>query len=139
MPDMAVQPRAHARPIGRVAYVDGRYMRHDLASVHIEDRGLQFADAIYEVFGVFGGKIFDEEEHLDRLERSLGELELPMPMGRRARGEGGAASESVADATPGYGPMPTLDGLVPTGMGVPTTVLVVVSITVTSLLVLLAT
>jgi D-alanine transaminase len=70
--------------MGRAAYVDGRYVRHDLASVHIEDRGLQFADAIYEVFGVFGGKIFDEEEHLDRLERSLRELHLPMPMGRRA-------------------------------------------------------
>jgi D-alanine transaminase len=67
-----------------VAYVDGRYIRHDLASVHIEDRGLQFADAIYEVFGVFGGSIFDEDEHLDRLKRSLGEIGLAMPMERRA-------------------------------------------------------
>jgi D-alanine transaminase len=69
-------------PVGRIAYVDGRYIRHDLACVHIEDRGLQFADAIYEVVGVFGGHIYDEEEHLDRLERSLREIALEMPMGR---------------------------------------------------------
>jgi len=43
---------------------------------------LQFADAVYEVFGVFGGRIFDEEEHLDRLERSLREIAMPMPMAR---------------------------------------------------------
>ena len=71
-------------PVGRVAYVNGRYLRHDLASVHIEDRGLQFADAIYEVFGVFGGRIFDEEEHLDRLERSLREIRMAMPLARDA-------------------------------------------------------
>jgi D-alanine transaminase len=69
-------------PAGRIAYVNGRYIRHDLASVHIEDRGLQFADSIYEVFGVFGGCIYDEEEHLDRLERSVGEIALSMPMPR---------------------------------------------------------
>lgn len=73
------KPRA---PMGRVAYVDGRYVRHDLAAVHIEDRGLQFADSIYEVFGIFEGRVFDEEEHLDRLERSLREIQLPMPMAR---------------------------------------------------------
>ncbi len=71
-------------PVGRIAYVDGRYIRHDLACVHIEDRGLQFGDAIYEVFGVFGGHIYDEEEHLDRLERSLREIALAMPMDRAA-------------------------------------------------------
>jgi D-alanine transaminase len=84
MPDMEKPTRDRVRPVGRIAYVDGRYVRHDLASVHVEDRGLQFADAVYEVFGVFGRKIFDEEEHLDRLERSLRELELPMPIERRA-------------------------------------------------------
>jgi D-alanine transaminase len=79
-----MRARERVRPVGRIAYVDGRYVRHDLASVHIEDRGLQFADSIYEVFGVFGGRIFDEEEHLDRLERSLREIGLAMPMGRPA-------------------------------------------------------
>jgi D-alanine transaminase len=69
-------------PSGRVAYVNGRYLPHAEASVHVEDRGLQFADAIYEVWSVVGGRIFDEEEHLDRLERSLRELDMAMPIGR---------------------------------------------------------
>jgi D-alanine transaminase len=72
------------QPIGRVAYVNGRYLPHGHAGVHIEDRGLQFADAIYEVWGIVGGSFFDEEEHLDRLERSLRELDMAMPMGREA-------------------------------------------------------
>jgi D-alanine transaminase len=71
-------------PAGRTAYVNGRYLPHGRAGVHIEDRGLQFADAVYEVFGVIDGAIFDEEEHLDRLERSLRELEMAMPMQRSA-------------------------------------------------------
>ena len=69
-------------PAGRYAYVNGRFVRHGEACVHIEDRGLQFADAIYEVCGVLGGRIHDEEEHLDRLERSLRELAIAMPMAR---------------------------------------------------------
>ncbi|MGH6876267.1 MAG: D-amino-acid transaminase [Rhizomicrobium sp.] len=76
--------RERRAPVGRIAYVNGRYLRHGEAAVHIEDRGLQFADSIYEVFGVFGGRIYDEEEHLDRLERSVGEIALAMPMGRAA-------------------------------------------------------
>jgi D-alanine transaminase len=71
-------------PAGRTAYVNGRYVPHGDAGVHIEDRALQFADGIYEVVGVIGGRIFDEEEHLDRLERSVGELGIAMPMGREA-------------------------------------------------------
>lgn len=69
-------------PSGRYAYVNGRYVRHADAQVHIEDRGLQFADAIYEVCGVLGGCIQDEDEHLDRWERSLRELEIALPMRR---------------------------------------------------------
>lgn len=69
-------------PVGRTAYVNGRYVPHSQAGVHIEDRGLQFADAIYEVVGVAAGQFLDEEEHLDRLERSVGEIGMPMPMGR---------------------------------------------------------
>jgi D-alanine transaminase len=71
-------------PSGRIAYVDGRYVRHGQAGVHIEDRGLQLGDAVYEVCRIAGGRILDEEEHLDRLERSLGEIEMAMPMGRGA-------------------------------------------------------
>ena len=69
-------------PSARFAYVNGRFLRHAEAGVHIEDRGLQFADAIYEVCGVTGSAIMDEEEHLDRLERSLRELDIAMPMSR---------------------------------------------------------
>jgi len=72
------------QPTGRVAYVNGRYLPHGQAGVHVEDRGLQFADAIYEVFAVVDGRIHDEDEHLDRLERSVGEIGMAMPMGRAA-------------------------------------------------------
>jgi D-alanine transaminase len=71
-------------PPGRIAYVNGRYLAHGAAGVHIEDRGLQFGDSIYEVWGVRGGRLLDEAGHLDRLERSLKTLELPMPMPREA-------------------------------------------------------
>jgi D-alanine transaminase len=70
-------------PAGRIAYVNGRYLPHPHASVHVEDRALQFSDAVYEVFGISGGTILNEEEHLDRLERSLGELGMAMPIARR--------------------------------------------------------
>ena len=70
-------------PSGRVAYVNGVYLPHAHASVHIEDRGLQFSDAIYEVWGVAGGLLLDEDEHFDRLERSLRELGMAMPMSRK--------------------------------------------------------
>jgi D-alanine transaminase len=68
--------------LSRIAYVNGRYVRHAEASVHIEDRGYQFSDGVYEVCGLRDGKLMDEELHLARLERSLGELRigLPMPM-----------------------------------------------------------
>jgi D-alanine transaminase len=71
-------------PAGRIAYVNGRYLPHGEASVHIEDRGLQFADSVYEACNVQGGRMLDLEEHLDRLERSLGIIEMAMPMGRAA-------------------------------------------------------
>jgi D-alanine transaminase len=71
-------------PAGRIAYVDGRYVAHGAAAVHIEDRALQLGDGIYEVCGVIDGMLMDEEEHLDRLARSLGEIEMAMPMPRGA-------------------------------------------------------
>ena len=69
-------------PTGRTAYVNGAYVPHAQAHVHIEDRGLQFSDAIYEVWGVSNGALLDEDEHFDRLERSLRELQMAMPMSR---------------------------------------------------------
>lgn len=68
----------------RLAYVNGRYVPHRDGRVHIEDRGYQFADGVYEVVPVVGGTLVDEELHLDRLERSLRELRIDMPMARRA-------------------------------------------------------
>jgi D-alanine transaminase len=70
--------------MSRLAYVNGRYVPHGAARVHIEDRGYQFADGVYEVVAVAGGALVDGGPHLDRLERSLGELQIDMPMARRA-------------------------------------------------------
>ncbi len=72
------------RPAGRIAYVNGRYLPHGEAGVHIEDRALQLGDGIYEVTNVIAGKPIDEDAHLDRMERSLRELGIAMPMGRAA-------------------------------------------------------
>ena len=70
--------------MSRIAYVNGRYLRHGEAHVHVEDRGYQFSDGVYEVAAVFGGRVIDEEPHLDRLERSLCELSMNLPIPRRA-------------------------------------------------------
>lgn len=68
----------------RIAYVNGRYQPHDEAAVHVEDRGFQFADGVYEVCEVRHGVIVDLTRHLDRLERSLNALDMDMPMSRAA-------------------------------------------------------
>jgi D-alanine transaminase len=68
----------------RIAYVNGRYLRHADAAVHIEDRGYQFADGVYEVCEVARGHIVDMTRHLDRLDRSLRELAIDWPMHRKA-------------------------------------------------------
>lgn len=68
----------------RIAYVNGRYVPHASAQVHIEDRGFQFADGVYEVCAVRGGQLIDEEPHLRRLDRSLNELRMRRPVGDAA-------------------------------------------------------
>lgn len=70
--------------MSRYAYVNGRFARHADACVHIEDRGFQFADGVYEVWAVFGGRLADADGHFLRLERSLRELSIAMPMSRAA-------------------------------------------------------
>lgn len=70
----------------RTAYVNGRFLPHDRATVHIEDRGFQFADGVYEVVTVHGGRLVDEAGHIDRLGRSLGELAMAWPTSRRVLG-----------------------------------------------------
>lgn len=68
----------------RIAYVNGRYVPHRDAAVHIEDRGYQFADGVYEVCEVARGYIMDMTRHLDRLDRSLRELKMRWPTTRPA-------------------------------------------------------
>jgi D-alanine transaminase len=70
--------------VSRIAYVNGRFVPKSEAFVHIEDRGYQFADAVYEVWALFGGRLADAEGHFVRLERSLCELSIAMPMSRAA-------------------------------------------------------
>ncbi|QIB35726.1 D-amino-acid transaminase [Ancylobacter pratisalsi] len=66
--------------MSRIAYVNGQYVPHEQAAVHIEDRGYQFADGVYEVCEVSGGRMVDQRRHMERLVRSLGEIRIAMPM-----------------------------------------------------------
>lgn len=70
--------------MSRIAYVNGAYRAHKDASVSIDDRGYQFADGVYEVFPVNGGRLIDQAMHIDRLERSLEELHIRRPLDRRS-------------------------------------------------------
>jgi D-alanine transaminase len=66
--------------MSRIAYVNGRYRDLRNASVNIEDRGYQFADGVYEVCEVRGGRLVDFPRHMARLQRSLRELRIVEPM-----------------------------------------------------------
>ncbi|MGA7488111.1 MAG: D-amino-acid transaminase [Xanthobacteraceae bacterium] len=66
--------------MSRIAYVNGRYLAQRAATVHVEDRGYQFSDGVYEVCEVRGGSVIDQRRHLTRLKRSLAELGIAMPM-----------------------------------------------------------
>jgi D-alanine transaminase len=68
----------------RIAYVNSRYLPLADAKVSIEDRGYQFGDGVYEVCEVRGGRLIDARRHLARLERSLDELRIRMPMSAAA-------------------------------------------------------
>ena len=70
--------------MSRIAYVNGRYLPRDAAKVSVEDRGYQFADGVYEVCEVMGGRLVDERRHMARLDRSLGELRITRPMSHAA-------------------------------------------------------
>lgn len=80
--NLALQPTPDI--MARISYVNGRYLPSHLARVAMEDRGYQFADGVYEVAAFINGRLLDEARHLDRLERSLAALAIPMPMTRRA-------------------------------------------------------
>jgi D-alanine transaminase len=87
--------------MSRIAYVNGRYLPFHDAKVHVEDRGYQFADGVYEVCEVRSGRLIDERRHLERLKRSLGELQIRMPMSTLALGV--ILHEVVARNRIGYG------------------------------------
>lgn len=70
--------------MSRIVYVNGRYQPYARATVHVEDRGFQFADGVYEVIAIMNGGLVDEEGHLVRLERNLDELRIRHPMTRAA-------------------------------------------------------
>jgi len=62
-----------------IAYVNGTFVLLSEAKVSVLDRGFLFADGIYEVSAVLDGKLVDNDSHLARLERSVGEIKLPLP------------------------------------------------------------
>ncbi len=70
--------------MSRIAYVNGRYLPLRDAKVHVEDRGYQFSDGVYEVCEVRDGRLIDERRHLERLQRSLSELRIRIPISLRA-------------------------------------------------------
>jgi D-alanine transaminase len=87
--------------MSRIAYVNGRYLPLRQAMVHIEDRGYQFGDAVYEVCEVRQGRLIDERRHLARLKRSLDELQIRLPMSQVSLGI--VLREVVARNRIGYG------------------------------------
>ena len=72
--------------MSRIVYVNGRYLAHGLAGVHVEDRGFQFGDGVYEVCEVRDGRLIDERRHMQRLDRSLRALDIARPIGTAALG-----------------------------------------------------
>ena len=87
--------------MSRIAYVNGRYLPMRTAVVHVEDRGYQFGDGVYEVCEVREGRLIDERRHLARLKRSLDELRIRQPMSPRALGV--VLREVIARNRIGYG------------------------------------
>jgi D-alanine transaminase len=87
--------------MSRIAYVNGRYLPLRDAKVHVEDRGYQFSDAIYEVCEVRGGRLIDERRHIERLQRSLAEIRIRLPMSPKVLGV--ILREVVARNRIGYG------------------------------------
>ena len=73
--------------MGRIVYVNGRYVPESEATISIFDRGFLFADGVYEVTAVVGGRLVDYDPHMERLDRSLA----------RSRWRGRAAAGAARD------------------------------------------
>lgn len=65
--------------MSRIVYVNGEYLPEEDAKISVFDRGFLFADGVYEVCSVIGGKLIDNQAHLERLQRSLDELKMDAP------------------------------------------------------------
>ena len=70
--------------MSRVVFVNGEYLPYEKSKVHIEDRGYQFADGVYEVFAVIENKLADYDAHMNRLLRSLSELNMKLPYSKKS-------------------------------------------------------
>ena len=70
--------------MSRVVFLNGEYKDYNNALTHVEDRGYQFADGVYEVFSVKNGKLIDYSGHIKRLTRSLNEIKINYPINIRS-------------------------------------------------------
>ena len=70
--------------MSRVVFLNGEYKDYINALTHVEDRGYQFADGVYEVFSVKSGKLIDYNGHISRLTRSLNEIKIKYPINNRS-------------------------------------------------------
>lgn len=66
-----------------IAFINGRFLPWQDATVSIDDRGFQFGDAVYEVIRTYRGSPFEMSAHLDRLDRSATQLSISQPYTRR--------------------------------------------------------
>ncbi len=83
-------------------YLNGELVRYSDAKVSVEDRGFLFAEGVYELMRVVGGRVFRLEAHLDRLERSARALDLQLPITREDLGRsatGVAAKNEIEEGT----------------------------------------
>jgi D-alanine transaminase len=68
--------------MSRIVFLNGSFLPIEEANVPFMDRGFLFGDGVYEGIGVLNGHLIDNEAHLERLERSLGEIRIPNPYTR---------------------------------------------------------
>jgi D-alanine transaminase len=79
---LQLEPAMSTAPHPMIVYVNGEYLPQGDAKISVFDRGFLFADGIYEVSAIFNGQLVDNDAHLARLERSVGEIKLKMPWSR---------------------------------------------------------
>jgi D-alanine transaminase len=65
--------------MSRISYLNGKYVEHNSAMLHIDDRAIQFADSVYEVILFHKNRLIDGVEHWLRLSSSLAKLSMQMP------------------------------------------------------------